>query len=118
MIYTPVRAGQVERRPCPSYIEPCQSTPRCPPKVAATFGKPVERPDPRLRLDAPEVIFLAMKIRCNVMTQQGKETGNGEGFVTISDHFKVDGMPVEGIRQEGDGGVDGYHEENPDDTML
>lgn len=51
------------------------------------------------------------------MTQERKETGNGEGFVTIPDHFEVDGMPVEGIGQEGNRGVDGDHEEYPDNAM-
>ncbi|KAL8996803.1 MAG: hypothetical protein Q9169_003772 [Polycauliona sp. 2 TL-2023] len=113
-----VRSGQVECGHSVSYIEPCQSAARSPPKVPATFCEPIERPNPRLRFDASEVVFLTVKIWRYVMTQKRKEAGNGKSFITIPDDFKVYGMPVKGVRQERDCGIDGNHEEYPDGAMI
>lgn len=52
------------------------------------------------------------------MTQQGKETRNGKRFVAISNDFKVYRMVVERIGKERDGGIDGNHKENTDDTVT
>lgn len=52
-----------------SYIKPGQSTPRCPPQVWATSPKPTERPDPTSRFQAPEVVFLTVKIGRNIMAE-------------------------------------------------
>jgi len=52
------------------------------------------------------------------MTKQSKETGNGECLVTVSEDRKVYRVLVEVERQKGDGGVDGDHEEDTDDTAM
>lgn len=51
------------------------------------------------------------------MTEEGEEAGNGESLVTVADDFKVDSVVVEDVGDKGDGGVDGHHEEDADDTV-
>ena len=67
-------------------------------------------------MNAPEVRFLVVKIRCNVMAEQRKEGGNRKGFIAVGYGLEVDRMPIEPERKEGCGRVYGYHEENADDT--
>ncbi|KAL8669883.1 MAG: hypothetical protein Q9168_005542 [Polycauliona sp. 1 TL-2023] len=60
----------------------------------------------------------ARSLRRYVMTQERKETGNGEGLVAIPHDFEVYGMPVKGVRQERDCSIDGNHEEDADNAAI
>lgn len=71
----------------PDDIEPSQTTSRCaqPAVVSSSaFLKVLHGPDPWLRLDCSEILFLLVQILSNIGTHQTEEGGNGEGFVTIS----------------------------------
>jgi len=57
-----------------------------------------------------------MEIRCDVVAEKGKEGGDRKSFVAIGYDIKIDRMPVKPERKEGGDGVNGYHEENSDDT--
>lgn len=64
-----------------------------------------------------EVIFLLVQVRSNVVAEECEERGNGESFVAVAEDFKVDGMFVVEVREEGDGRVDGDHEEDANDAL-
>lgn len=59
-----------------------------------------------------------MQVRRDVMAQQGEEAGNREGLVAVAQDLEVDGVQVEVVREEGDGRVDGNHEEDTNDTTV
>lgn len=105
-----------------AYIEPGQPTPGLSQPslilAACTFLHPCDGPDPVLRLDIPEILLLVMKVWCDVVAHKGEEAGNGEGLVAVSQHFKVDGLFVVQIAEEGNDGVDGDHDEDSDDAVL
>jgi len=63
-----------------------------------------------------EIILLLVEIRSNVVAEKCKERGNGEGFVAVAEDFKIDRVFVVEVREEGDGRVDGDHEENANDA--
>ena len=50
-----------------------------------------------------------MQIRGNVVAQKGKEGGDGESFVAISEEGEVNALSVEEDAQPCDDGVDGDH---------
>ena len=50
------------------------------------------------------------------MAHERKETRYGKSFVAVAQHFKVDGVLVVDVGEEGDGCVDGDHEEDADDA--
>ena len=52
------------------------------------------------------------------MAQQGEEAGDGEGLVAVAQDLEVDGVHVEVEREVGNGGIDGDHEEDADDTTV
>jgi hypothetical protein len=60
----------------PDDIEPSQTAPRCPPRTplsSTALGKPTDRQDPWLCLDATEVGLLVVQVRRNVMAEEGEE---------------------------------------------
>lgn len=57
-----------------------------------------------------------MQVRRDIVAQQGEEAGDGKGLVAVAQDLKVDGVQVEVKGEVGDGGVDGDHEEDSDDT--
>lgn len=59
-----------------------------------------------------------MQIRRQVVTEQCEETGDREGFITVSNDLIVDGVQIEVVAQETDGGVYGHHQQNPDYVPL
>jgi hypothetical protein len=50
------------------------------------------------------------------VTEKGEEGGDSECFVTVPEYFKIDGVSIVEKRKEGDGGVNRYHKEDPDDA--
>ena len=50
------------------------------------------------------------------MTQQRKERGDGEGFVTVGDDLEVYSMPIVPEREERGGGINRYHEQDSYDA--
>ena len=50
------------------------------------------------------------------MAEKSEEGCDGERFVTVAKHFKVDAMLVILIREPGYSGVDGYHEQDADNA--
>lgn len=52
------------------------------------------------------------------MAEEGEEARNGEGLVAVAQDFKVDGVAVVEVGEEGDGGVDGHHQQDADDVFL
>ena len=50
------------------------------------------------------------------MAQEGKERGDGEGFITVAKDFKVYRVFVVKVREERDCRVDGDHKENANDA--
>ena len=59
-----------------------------------------------------------MQIRFQILAHQREETGDSEGLVAVPQNLPVDGVPVVLVRDEGDDGVDGEHEEDADDVFL
>ena len=89
------------------------------PSTAAALCEPADGPDPRLhRVQGPEVDLLRAQVRPGVMAHQREEGRDCEGLVAVAQDSKVDGVPVVVQRQEGRGGVDGHHEQDPDDLLL
>ena len=72
---------------------------------------PVHRPNPVLRFNVPEILFLLVKVGRDVVTHECKKAGDGEGFITVSKDFIVYSMFVVYVGKEGDDGVNGYHNE-------
>lgn len=50
------------------------------------------------------------------MTHKAEKSGDTEGFVTVADHFEVDGVVVEKNTNPCDDRVDGDHPENANNT--
>lgn len=106
-----------------TYIKPRQPAPR-PPQNSLILAPrrtplhPIQRPHPILDLDIPEILLLVMQSRRNIMAHQRKETRYGKRFVAVAQHFKVDGVLVVDVGEEGDGCVDGDHEEDADDAGV
>lgn len=93
-----------------AYIEPRQTAARVPPcpTLRATpcpLLKPIQGPNPRLRLNTAKVVLLAMQVGRDIGAQEGEERGNGEGFVTITDDLEVDGIVIEHDAEPCDDGV-------------
>lgn len=59
-----------------------------------------------------------MQPRTQIIAHQRKEARNRECFPAVPQNVKVDGFGVEVVAEEGDGGVDGDHEEDADDVAL
>ena len=59
-----------------------------------------------------------MQIRLQVRAHEGEEAGDGEGLVAVAQDLPVDGVAVVDVRDEGDDGVYGEHEEDADDVFL
>lgn len=57
-----------------------------------------------------------MQIRCDIVTHEGEEGGDTEGFVTVTEDLEVDGIVVEENAEPGDEGIDGDHEQDANDT--
>lgn len=51
------------------------------------------------------------------MAQEGEETGDCKGFIAVTNDIEVNGMKVKEVRQKGNDGIDGDHEEDTDDTV-
>lgn len=117
-IYTAISTRGLRIRSYPSHIEPSQAAARGAPNAltTATFLHPVQRPKPLFRLDPAEIILLTMQIRSDIVTHEGEEGGDTEGFVTVTEDLEVDGIVVEENAEPGDEGIDGYHEQNANDT--
>lgn len=103
-----------------THIEPSQTTFR-PSQYAlvlstGTFLKTKDGPEPVYGYCSPEIVFLLVQIGRNVVAEEGEEGSNGESLIAVTDHFKVNIVGVEEVRQEGDDAVDGQHEDNTDDT--
>lgn len=105
-----------------TYIEPSETAPRGPQDAffgtSCTFLEPPHGPDPFLRCDGAEVDLLLMQVGSNVRAKQAEKGCNGKCFVTISNDLKVDAVVVVVVGQERDGGVDGHHEEDPNNMSL
>lgn len=117
-IYTAISTRGLRICSYPSHIEPGQAAARGAPNAltTATFLHPVQRPKPLFRLDPAEIILLTMQIRSDIVTHEGEEGGDTEGFVTVTEDLEVDGIVVEENTEPGDEGIDGYHEQNANDT--
>lgn len=117
-IYTAISTRGLRICSYPSHIEPCQAAARGAPNAltTATFLHPVQRPKPLFRLDPAEIILLTMQIRCDIVTHEGEEGGDTEGFVTVTEDLEVDGIVVEENAEPGDEGIDGDHEQDANDT--
>ena len=50
------------------------------------------------------------------MTEQGEKTGNRKRFVTVANRFPINSMLVLPIRNEGNNGIYGDHEQDSNDT--
>jgi len=59
-----------------------------------------------------------MQALAQITAHEGKETRNRKGFPAIAKHIVVDCFCVVDVRQKGDDGVDGNHEEDADDVAL
>jgi hypothetical protein len=81
-----------------------------------TLLHPGKWPDPIFGDEGPKVFFLVMDVGGNVIADEGEEGGDGEGFVAVAQDFEVDGVAVVEVGEEGDGGVDGDHEQNADNA--
>lgn len=57
-----------------------------------------------------------MQIRGDIVTHEGKEGGDTEGFVAVTEDLEVDGIVVEENAEPCDEGVNGDHEQNANDT--
>lgn len=57
-----------------------------------------------------------MQIRGDIVTHEGEEGGDTEGFVAVTEDLEVDGIVVEENAEPCDEGVDGDHEKNANDT--
>lgn len=103
-------------------IEPRQSASRSsqPASILSSgdFLQPAHRKRPVLRLRASEVGFLVVKVGCNVMTHERKETCDRVGLIAISYESKVGGVTVKDVAEKGGGGVNGYHGQNADYVHL
>lgn len=106
----------------PDDVEPGQATSRgAQPSVlfaSGTFLEISHGPDPFLGGDCSKVGFLLVEVGGNVGAKEGEEGGDGERFVTVADDFKVDTVVVIVEGEEGNGGVDGDHEQNANDVSL
>jgi|SRR5690242_8306978 len=78
--------------------------------TARTLLHPSDGPDPVLWLDVSEILLLVVEIRCDVVAHESEEAGNGEGLVAVSQDLEVDCLLVVQVAQEGNHGVDGYHD--------
>jgi hypothetical protein len=103
-----------------SYIEPGQAASRDAQDAlffsTSTFLQAEDAPKPVYRGDLTEIIFLLVQVRSDVVAEECEERGNGEGFVAVAKDLKVDGVFVVEVREEGNGRVDGNHEENANDA--
>jgi hypothetical protein len=59
-----------------------------------------------------------MQVFSDVMTEKSEKGGNRKRFIAVAQHFKVDAVLVIYVGQPGDGGVDGYHEEDSDNARA
>lgn len=59
-----------------------------------------------------------MEIRGDVVAHQGEEAGDGKRLVAVSQNLEVYGFLVVKVAEEGDDGVDGYHDEYSNDTAF
>jgi hypothetical protein len=80
--------------------------------------KVFHRPDPFLGRDCSKVDLLLVQVRRQVGAHQAEERGDRKGLVAVSDDFKVDTVAVVVKGEEGDGCVDGDHEEDANDVFL
>lgn len=104
----------------PSYVKPRQPTAWDSPDSIFPSGallQPGHRPDPLFWLDAAEVVLLAMQVGGDIMAQESKERGNGEGFVAVANHAVVDGMFVEEDAEPRDERIDRDHQQDSNDTV-
>ena len=117
-IYTAISTRGLRICSYPSHIEPGQAAARGAPNAltTATFLHPVQRPKPLFRLDPAEIILLTMQIRSDIVAHEGEESGDTEGFVTVTEDLEVDGIVVEENAEPGDEGINGDHEQNANDT--
>lgn len=51
------------------------------------------------------------------MAHQGEEAGNGKCFVTVADDLEVRVVMVVVDRKHGNGGINGYHKENSNNSV-
>lgn len=119
--YTHELASRAIHHADPTYIEPGQPAPWIPPSSAVSTAplpilKPTQRPQPCLRLNASEIVLLAVQVRRDVMAHEGEEGGDTESFVAVSDDLQGDGVMVEEYAEPCDEGVNGDHEEDTDDA--
>ena len=64
----------------------------------------------------PEIIFLVVQVRRNVVAEERKEACNCKSFIAVTNDFEVYGVIVVEVGEEGDDGIDGDHEDDSDDT--
>lgn len=105
-----------------TYVEPCKSTVRLPQPAfvlaASALLHPGHGPNPVLWLHIPKVFLLVVQIRRDVMAHQGEEAGDCKCLVAVAENLKVDGIVVVKVAEERDDGIDGYHEQDADDTRF
>lgn len=58
-----------------------------------------------------------MQVGGDIMAQESKERGNGEGFVAVANHAVVDGMFVEEDAEPRDERIDRDHQQDSNDTV-
>jgi hypothetical protein len=52
------------------------------------------------------------------VAHQGEKAGDGKSFIAVTEDLEVDCVPIIEVREEGDQGVYGYHDEDADDVLL
>lgn len=99
----------------PDDIEPGQATSRgAEPAIfsSSAFLKVLHGPNPWLRLDRSEILFLVVQVLSQVGAHQTEEGSDRESLIAISEDFIVDTVLVEDDGEEGDECVYGYHEKD------
>lgn len=88
----------------PNDVEPSETTPGRAPGpafTAAALFEQGDREDPLFdAAQIAEVIFLVVELRADVGAQKREKGRNGKGFITVADHLKVYGVPIEADREK------------------
>jgi hypothetical protein len=85
--------------------------------TSCTFLHPVQGPHPVLRLGVPEIFFLLVQIRRDIMTHEREEAGDRESFIAVPKKLEIYSVVIVQVAKEGNDSVYGYHNKDADDTM-
>lgn len=86
--------------------------------ASSAFLHEEDSPEPVDRRQSPEVIFLLVQPRRNILAHERKEARNGESFVAVAQHLVVDCVLVVEVAQERHRRVNWDHKQNADDVAL